>query len=140
MVRRGGLVVGQQEVSGRHPGRRELLSGELIEPGLLETLRRRLPRQLGVGVEQIKGSDSIPDGADISPMPAAGSDQPLNDRNQEGAGPAGRLDQAPGTEILVLRVSDEVEDQLDDPATGEDLAVVGVRVVGQLSEGHPRLD
>ena len=133
-------MIGQQEVAGRHPTRRHLLGRRSVESGLHETLRDRLAGSLGVGVQQVEGPDRIRDRVEVAPVLAAGRDEPVDDRDQEGPGPARGLDQTAAGEISVGCVADEVEDQLDDPAPGEYLAVVGARVSGEFSQGHRDLD
>lgn len=130
----------QQEVAGGDPGRRHLLGRRAVEPGLLKPPGRCLPGPLGVGVEQVEGPDRSPDRAQVAAVPATGPDQPVDDRDQEGARPARRLYQSSSAEVLILRVPHQIEDQLDDPTTGEHLAVVSARISGEFSQRHRDLD
>ena len=57
-------------------------------------------------------------------MLAAGGADPCRHRGQEGPATAGRLDRDHRRQIPVRGVSGQVEDQLDDPTAGEDLAVL----------------
>ncbi len=69
-------------------------------------------------------------------MVGAGGDEAVDDGDQECPCPARRLQNTAGAEVRIRRVPDQVEDQLDDPSAGEDLAVVGPRVADELSEIH----
>jgi hypothetical protein len=66
--------------------------------------------------------------------------QAFDDWDEERSCPARRLDEGLATEILVGRVANEVEDEVNDPAAGEDFSVVGAGVRGELSEGHGVLE
>jgi len=133
-------VRAEQEITGDDPFPDQVLSLSLVETVDREQSRDGLACPLGVGLEKVESPDGGPESAEVTAVCCARGDQSLDRRDEEGAGSTGRLEECARAEILVGRVADQIKDQVDHPSTGEDLAVVGAWIGGELSEGHGVLD
>lgn len=139
-VGRFGLVVAQEKVSRNHPFGCEQLSRVQDETGLLEAQGHRLPSSGRVRLKEIEGADRGPEGYEPPVVRGSRLDQPVENWEQERPGAARRLDEATAAKVEIRRIADEIEDQLDDPPAGENLAVVGAGINGKLSDSHRLLE
>lgn len=130
------VVAVEQEVPGRDPLGGDGVSLVLGQPFDDQLVGRCLAGQLGVGVEQVKRPDGRSQNAQVSAVRGGRLDEPLDDGDEEGPGPAGGFDEDLRPEIPVRRVAHEVEDEIDDPAPGEDLAVVRAGIRGDLKSSR----
>ena len=130
----------EQEVTGGDPLARQY-HGFLVGQSVAGEQRGDgLPGSRGVGIEEVEGPHGGAQVAQVAVVGEARSDQSLDHRDKERAGSAGWFDEDAAAEVLVGCVADEVEDEVDDPAAGEDFSVVTAGIGGEFSEGHRVLD